>query len=78
MTVTTSPHLITLFHAKLNATDTRNKTVATALHVQQSHVSEWKRGMRPIPTHHLISLCRLFHCAPRELVGWTHAEESGG
>lgn len=70
------PEPITRFHAKLLATSTSSKSISTTLNVQSSHVSEWRTGKRPIPTHHLIKLCRLFHCAPRELVGWTYLENA--
>ena len=47
------------------------KQICQHLQVQRSHVSEWKTGHRPIPTYHLIALCRWWKMAPGDLVGWT-------
>lgn len=62
-------YIITGFHAKLLATNTPSKEIARFLGVQKSHVSEWKNGVRPIPPHHLLPLCRLWHCKPSDLTG---------
>ena len=65
---------ITRFRHMQNSRGVNNKTVATQLHVQNSHVAEWATGKRPIPTHHLMSLCKWWRCPPRALVGWVNID----
>lgn len=37
--------------------------------VHPSRLSEYSRGLKSIPSHHMILLCKYFECEPDDLLG---------
>ena len=48
----------------------RLKDVAEKLAVSQSTLSEYERGLKPIPINLIITFCNLFETSPNELFGY--------
>ena len=48
---------------------------AALVGISPSRLSEYQLGRRPIPYHHLTTLCELFQCGPKEVMGWTDDQD---
>lgn len=44
--------------------------IAASAGIDPSLFSKYRRGLQPIPPHHLISLSCVFHCTPDDIKGW--------
>ena len=51
--------------------DKTQKEIADILGTDQSYYSKYERGERPLPTEHLITLCRYYNVSADYVLGFT-------
>lgn len=51
--------------------DLRQSDVAEILKTTQSYYAKYEKGCRPLPTHHLITLCNYYNVSPEYILGFT-------
>ncbi len=51
--------------------DLRQVDVARILNTEQTYYSKYERGIREMPIHHLITLCRFYNISADYVLGFT-------
>ena len=49
----------------------KQEEVAKILNTDQSYYSKYERGIREMPIHHLITLCRYYNVSADYILGFT-------
>ena len=52
--------------------DLRQCDVAEILKTTQSYYAKYEKGHRPLPTHHLVTLCKYYNVSPEYILGFTN------
>ena len=51
--------------------DKKQIDIATILDTSQSYYAQYENGKRPLPIHHLITLCRYYDVSADFILGFT-------
>lgn len=46
--------------------------IAKLLNTTQSYYAQYENGRRPLPIHHLITLCKFYNVSPEYILGFTN------
>lgn len=52
--------------------DLKQSDIAKALNTSQGYYSKYELGLRELPIHHLITLCKLYNVSADYILGFTN------
>ncbi len=56
--------------------DITQETIAKVLYTSQGYYSKYELGIREIPLHHIITLCKYYNVSADYLLGFTDTYQS--
>lgn len=58
-----------ILHALREDNDKKQTEIADVLNVSQSYYSKYEKGIRELPLHHLITLCKYYNVSADYILG---------